>query len=543
MLAGGAIEGLSFLASWWAGHGLATDPGSLRLVSVAAVLSLGLSPLPWPLVLVAPLVLFPDGRARTPRWRWFLVVVSTVVGLLAIAAATVAIPVAIDRPLELLDLPGTPGTGVTEWAIRLALAARLVGFGAAIRAQRIGSARARTTRAGRRPAAWQRARGQAGDRAACAGTPAGGHRALADRRPEPGRGGGRDASERQRRRPQPQLPLPLAGRRAPVRHLPLRLGPALRARVEGARRVRRARPSARHALVPPGAAAGRPQRRRPLAAAPLRPSRRIALEGAAGLPRHRLVVAEPLRSPATPPSSSSCPAGACPRTGCAATPPPRWRSHAPWRRRARSPSRFPTAPSVESRCAPTRSATTASTAPACARRKVIVEHYTATDTFAPVFDVFAANEPDVELGELPGVCSHYVIDRDGTIYQLVPTRLMCRHTVGLNYTAIGIEHVGTSDAQLLGNRRQLRASLRLTRMLQGRFEHRHARRDRACREPLEPVSPRARGAAAHADPRRPADRPRWTATGARWRACRPRRACASATLRALARLRRRRSSA
>ena len=26
---------------------------------------------------------------------------------------------------------------------------------------------------------------------------------------------------------------------------------------------------------------------------------------------------------------------------------------------------------------------------------------------------------------------------------------MCRHTVGLNWTAIGIEHVGTSDAQIL----------------------------------------------------------------------------------------------
>jgi N-acetylmuramoyl-L-alanine amidase len=47
---------------------------------------------------------------------------------------------------------------------------------------------------------------------------------------------------------------------------------------------------------------------------------------------------------------------------------------------------------------------------------------------------------------------------------------MCRHTVGLNYTAIGIEHVGRSDAQVTGNRRQLAASLRLTRMLQGRYE-------------------------------------------------------------------------
>jgi N-acetylmuramoyl-L-alanine amidase len=100
--------------------------------------------------------------------------------------------------------------------------------------------------------------------------------------------------------------------------------------------------------------------------------------------------------------------------------------------------------------------------------KVIVQHYTVTDAFAPVYNTFAPNRPDVELGELPGVCAHYVIDRDGTIYQLVSTRIMCRHTVGLNYTAIGIEHVGTSDAQVMGNPRQMAASLRLTRMLQGR---------------------------------------------------------------------------
>jgi N-acetylmuramoyl-L-alanine amidase len=101
--------------------------------------------------------------------------------------------------------------------------------------------------------------------------------------------------------------------------------------------------------------------------------------------------------------------------------------------------------------------------------KVIVEHYTATSSFAPVFDYFSRNERDPELNELPGVCSHYVIDRDGTIYRLVPTSIMCRHTVGLNWTAIGIEHVGQSDAQVMGNRRQLAASLRLTRALQGRF--------------------------------------------------------------------------
>jgi beta-N-acetylhexosaminidase len=101
--------------------------------------------------------------------------------------------------------------------------------------------------------------------------------------------------------------------------------------------------------------------------------------------------------------------------------------------------------------------------------KVIVEHFTASGTFASAFNTFASDAPDVELHERPGVCAHFVIDRDGTIYQLVSLRWMCRHTVGLNDVAIGIEHVGFSDAQILGRPRQLRASLRLTRWLRFRF--------------------------------------------------------------------------
>lgn len=102
--------------------------------------------------------------------------------------------------------------------------------------------------------------------------------------------------------------------------------------------------------------------------------------------------------------------------------------------------------------------------------KLIVEHYTATETFSPVWNTFAANAPDPELGELPGTCAHFVIDRDGTIYQLVPLNVMCRHTVGLNYVAIGIEHVGASDAEILHDPAQLRSSLRLTAWLMGRFQ-------------------------------------------------------------------------
>jgi beta-N-acetylhexosaminidase len=100
---------------------------------------------------------------------------------------------------------------------------------------------------------------------------------------------------------------------------------------------------------------------------------------------------------------------------------------------------------------------------------VIVEHYTVTSTFQATWNTFAPDVADGELGELPGTCSHFVIDRDGTIYQLVPLSIMCRHTVGLNYTAIGIEHVGSSDADVLQNPRQMAASLRLTRWLRCRY--------------------------------------------------------------------------
>jgi N-acetylmuramoyl-L-alanine amidase len=97
--------------------------------------------------------------------------------------------------------------------------------------------------------------------------------------------------------------------------------------------------------------------------------------------------------------------------------------------------------------------------------RVVVEHWTAGNTFSSAYNTFARDTPDVELHELPGVCAHFVIDTDGTIYQLVPLGIMCRHTVGLNYTAFGIEHVGTSDSAVLGSPRVLRSSLALTRWL------------------------------------------------------------------------------
>ena len=100
---------------------------------------------------------------------------------------------------------------------------------------------------------------------------------------------------------------------------------------------------------------------------------------------------------------------------------------------------------------------------------VVVIHYTDSSTFSSVWNTFADDVPDSELHELPATCAPFVIDSDGTIYQLVSLGTMCRHTVGLNWTAIGIEHVGFSDAQVMNDRRQFDASLRLVQWLRCRF--------------------------------------------------------------------------
>jgi beta-N-acetylhexosaminidase len=100
---------------------------------------------------------------------------------------------------------------------------------------------------------------------------------------------------------------------------------------------------------------------------------------------------------------------------------------------------------------------------------VIVIHYTDGPSFSSAWNTFAEDVPDSELHELPATCAHFVVDTNATIYQLASVGTICRHTVGLNWTAIGIEHVGYSDGQILGDGRQMSSSLRLVRWLRCRF--------------------------------------------------------------------------
>ena len=76
LLCGGALGTATFLASWWAQDTLVHAPGSLPFGGFAAWWSTWSAPLPIALVVVAPLALFPNGVARSARWRRFLTVVA-----------------------------------------------------------------------------------------------------------------------------------------------------------------------------------------------------------------------------------------------------------------------------------------------------------------------------------------------------------------------------------------------------------------------------------------------------------------------------------
>jgi N-acetyl-anhydromuramyl-L-alanine amidase AmpD len=85
--------------------------------------------------------------------------------------------------------------------------------------------------------------------------------------------------------------------------------------------------------------------------------------------------------------------------------------------------------------------------------KMIVLHWTCIPTFKATFRVFNSptfpqNSP--RINELPGnlnVSSHFVVDRDGRIHQLMPDHWMARHVIGLNHYAIGIENIGGIDGK------------------------------------------------------------------------------------------------
>lgn len=99
--------------------------------------------------------------------------------------------------------------------------------------------------------------------------------------------------------------------------------------------------------------------------------------------------------------------------------------------------------------------------------KMVVVHWTAVPTLEATFDIFnpvqLGGRPDLTLASNLNVSAHFLVDRDGTIFRLLPDTTFARHTIGLNYMAIGIENIGGPDAPL--TKAQLKANAELIRYL------------------------------------------------------------------------------
>ena len=78
--------------------------------------------------------------------------------------------------------------------------------------------------------------------------------------------------------------------------------------------------------------------------------------------------------------------------------------------------------------------------------KMIVLHWTVIPTFKESFETFypakLPGRPNLKAASALNVSSQFMVDRDGTIYRLLPETTMARHVIGLNHCAIGVENIG-----------------------------------------------------------------------------------------------------
>lgn len=101
--------------------------------------------------------------------------------------------------------------------------------------------------------------------------------------------------------------------------------------------------------------------------------------------------------------------------------------------------------------------------------QAVVVHWTASDSRDGVYRYFYNEEnPHLQNGTL-NVASHYLVDRDGTIWQLTPETALNRHAIGLNWCAIGIENVGGVDGREDLTQAQLEANVKLIHYLRGKY--------------------------------------------------------------------------
>jgi N-acetylmuramoyl-L-alanine amidase len=108
--------------------------------------------------------------------------------------------------------------------------------------------------------------------------------------------------------------------------------------------------------------------------------------------------------------------------------------------------------------------------------RVVVVHWTGGSTAKSAWNTFASatlgGRKYLQAAGALNVGAHFLVDRDGTIYQLLEEDRIARHCIGLNHLSIGIENVGDGSANAL-TVAQLQSNAYLVRELAGRHPITH----------------------------------------------------------------------
>jgi N-acetyl-anhydromuramyl-L-alanine amidase AmpD len=106
--------------------------------------------------------------------------------------------------------------------------------------------------------------------------------------------------------------------------------------------------------------------------------------------------------------------------------------------------------------------------------KMIVVHWTAIPIFEKSFAEFNkialdSSRADIMKSGAVNVSIHFLVDKDGSIYRLMPEMWMARHVIGLNHVSIGIENVGGARDRDDLTHDQLKANEYIVRYLKVKY--------------------------------------------------------------------------
>jgi len=107
--------------------------------------------------------------------------------------------------------------------------------------------------------------------------------------------------------------------------------------------------------------------------------------------------------------------------------------------------------------------------------RIIVLHWTAVGDFDKCIDIFERqvlgnSRPKLQGAGQVNVAIQFLVDRDGSIYRLMPETDMARHCIGINYNSIGVENVGGQNGNDDLTDEQLEANISLVKYLKEKYD-------------------------------------------------------------------------